>query len=293
VTDSQFQEVDIKTGLVMYDWTSLDHVALSESYEPASHATTAWPYDFFHLNSIDVDSDGSLLISSRNTWTVYRLDTQSGQIEWRLGGRHSSFKMGPGTGTAWQHDPRELPDGSISIFDNGVVISLARPAGSATLLTRFTHTPALVSESQGSVQALANGDWFVGWGQEPYFSEFGPEGALLFDAHFPVHDQSYRDFRFAWTGTPAHSPVFAFAPSGNAGGTVYASWNGATQVASWRVVAGTSTSGLSSVTQVPRSGFETAIALPQGTSGPYIEVQALNAAGQVIGTSAAASEPSL
>jgi hypothetical protein len=304
VTDSQFQEIDVKTGLVMYDWTSLDHVALSESYEPASRATTAWPYDFFHLNSIDVDSDGSLLISSRNTWTVYKLDTQSGQIEWRLGGRHSSFKMGPGTGTAWQHDPRELPDGSISIFDNGaspkthsqsrgVVISLEEPVGSATLLTRLTHTPALVAESQGSVQALANGDWFVGWGQEPYFSEFSPEGALLFDAHFPVHDQSYRDFRFAWTGTPSHPPVFAFAPSPNAGGTVYASWNGATQVAYWRVVAGTSTSGLSSVVQVPRSGFETTIALPQGTSGPYLEVQALNAAGQVIGTSAAASESSL
>jgi hypothetical protein len=108
-----------------------------------------------------------------------------------------------------------------------------------------------------------------------------------------VHDQSYRDFRFEWTGTPAHPPVFAFAPSPNAGGTVYASWNGATQVASWRVLAGTSTSSLSSVTQVPRSGFETSIALPAGTTGPYLDVQALNAAGQAIGTSAAASEPSL
>ncbi len=304
LTDSLFQEIDIKTGLVMYQWTSLDHVALAESYEPASHATTAWPYDFFHLNSINLDRDGSLLISSRNTWTVYKLDPRSGQIIWRLGGKHSSFKMGAGTGTAWQHDPRELPDGSISIFDNGaspkvhsesrgVIVSLDQSAGTETLVSRLTHSPALIAESQGSVQALGNGDWFVGWGQEPYFSEFSSQGQLLFDAHFPVHDQSYRDFRFEWTGTPAHPPVFAFEPGATSGGIVYASWNGATQVAFWRVLAGASTSSLSAVTQVPRSGFETAIAVPAGTVGPYVEVQALDAAGQVIGTSAAAFESSL
>jgi len=300
ITDSVFQEIDVKTGLVMFEWTSIDHVALSESYEPANRSTTAYPYDFFHLNSMSVDRDGSLLISSRNTWTVYKLAAASGQILWRLGGRHSNFKMGPGTGTAWQHDPRELPNGSISEFDNGdspkahdqsrgIVVSLNQPAGTATLATRLTHTPALLAESQGNVQALANGDWFVGWGQEPYLSEFSPEGALLFDAHFPPHDESYRAFRFEWTGTPAHPPTFVFQPGGTGAGTVYASWNGATLVASWRLLAGASASSLSTVAVVPRSGFETAIPVPAGTVGPYLAVQALGAAGQVLGTSAAAS----
>lgn len=304
LTDSVFQEIDVKTGLVMYEWTGIDHVALDESYEPATRASTAEPYDYFHLNSIGVDRNGSLLISSRNTWTVYNIDPSTGQIVWRLGGRHSSFKMGPGTGTAWQHDPRELPDGAISLFDNGaspkvhsesrgIVVSLNGQNGTATLAGRFTRTPPLVAESEGSVQSLANGDWFVGWGQEPFFSEFNPEGKVLFEAHFPVHERSYRDLSFVWTGTPAHPPVFAFQPSTTGPGVAYASWNGATLVSAWRALVGASAASLTAVAQVSRSGFETAIPIPAGTSGPYLAVQALGAAGQVLGTSAAISQPGL
>jgi hypothetical protein len=304
VTDGVLQEIDVKTGLVMYEWTSIDHVGLSESYEQASHSTIASPFDFFHLNSINLDQDGSLLISGRNTWTVYKIDPRSGQIVWRLGGKHSSFEMGPGTSTAWQHDPRELPGGSISIFDNGAspavhsqsrgaVVSLDQQSGTATLVSQLSHTPPLLAESQGSMQALANGDWFLGWGQEPDFSEFGPEGRLLFDAHLPAHDQSYRAFRFVWTGTPAHPPAFAFQAAGGGQGVVYASWNGATLVASWRVLAGPSASSLKTVAQTPRSGFETAIPIAPGTVGPYMAVQALGAAGQVLGASAAVSQAGL
>jgi hypothetical protein len=305
VTDSVAQEIDVRTGLVMYEWTSIDHVALDESYEPSLPLTTtvASPYDYFHLNSINLDYDGSLLISSRNTWTVYKVNAQSGQIVWRLGGKHSSFKMGAGTGTAWQHDARELPNGSISIFDNGasptthsqsraIVISLNPATNTATLVGRLTHTPPLVVESQGSMQALANGDWFVGWGQQPYVSEFGPEGQLLFDAHLPSQYESYRDFRFVWTGTPSYPPVFAFQ-STSTGATAYASWNGATLVTSWRVLAGASASSMMTVTEVPRTGFETSIPIPAGTVGPYMSVQALNAAGEVLGSSTTASEAGL
>ena len=304
LTDSVLQEIEVKTGLVMYEWTAVDHVGIGESYEPATRTSVPEPYDFFHLNSIERTHDGSLLVSSRNTWTVYKLDPATGQIVWRLGGRHSSFKMGAGTGTAWQHDPRELEDGSISIFDNGasptahsesraIVVSVDGQTGTATLSARIVHSPPLVVESEGSVQALVNGDWFVGWGQEPYFSEFSPEGQLLFEAHFPLHTRSYRDFRFAWNGTPAHPPVFAFQTGAGGQGTVYASWNGATEVASWRVLAGSSASSLSAVVQVPRSGFETAIPLPAGTAGPYLTVQALGAGGQLLGSSVAASETGL
>jgi Arylsulfotransferase (ASST) len=304
LTNSVFQEIDVKTGLVMYEWTGIDHVGLSESYEPATRATAAEPYDFFHLNSISVDRNGSLLISSRNTWTVYNIDPSSGQIVWRLGGKRSSFKMGPGTGTAWQHDPRELPDGAISLFDNGaspkvhsqsrgIIVSLNGQSGTATLAGRFTRTPPLVAESEGSVQALANGDWFLGWGQEPFFSEFNAEGKTLFEAHFPAHERSYRDFSFVWSATPVHPPVFAFESSGAGQGVVYASWNGATLVTAWRVLAGPSASSLTTIVQVLRSGFETAIPIPAGTSGPYLAVQALGAEGQVLGTSAAASQSGL
>jgi Arylsulfotransferase (ASST) len=295
VNDAVFQEIDIKTGLVIYEWTSLDHVSLGESYERASKATTSTPYDFFHINSIDREREGSLLVSARNTWAAYDVDGRSGQIIWRLGGRHSSFALGPGTATAWQHDPRQLPDGSFSIFDNGasptvhsqsrgIVLSLNAQHKTATLVSQFTHTRPLLAESQGNMQALANGDWFIGWGQVPDFSEFSATGQLLFDAHFPVHTQSYRDFRFAWVGTPAHSPVSAVQPAAGGGGTVYASWNGATQVASWRVLTGPTAASVQPVAQAARSGFETAIALPATAAGPFVAVQALDASGAVIGT---------
>ena len=204
--------------------------------------------------------------------------------------------MGPGTRTAWQHDPRELADGSFSIFDNGaspavhgqsrgIVLGLDPQRKTATLLSQVTHPPPLLADSQGNLQALANGDWFVGWGQVPDFSEFSPGGQLLFDAHFPAHAQSYRAFRFAWTGTPAHAPTFAIRPTSPAPGTVYASWNGATLVMGWRVLAGGTPSSLQPVAQAGRSGFETAIALPAGMAGPYVTVQALDASGAVIATS--------
>jgi hypothetical protein len=300
VTDGTFQEVDVRTGLVMFQWTSLDHVALAESYAPASVSDLAFPFDYFHINSINLDQDGSLLISARNTWTAYDLNAQTGQIDWRLGGKHSSFTMGPGTATAWQHDPRELANGSFSIFDNGasptvhsqsrgVVVALEPQAKTATLLSELTHTPPISTQSQGDIQAQPNGDWFVGWGEVPDFSELSPTGQLLFDAHFPAGDQSYRDLRFAWTGSPATRPALAVvaahgAAAARSAGTVYASWNGATLVASWRVFTGDSPHGMKPVAQAPRSGFETAIALPAGALGAYVTVQAMNGAGQVIGT---------
>jgi Arylsulfotransferase (ASST) len=305
VTDGTLQEVDVKTGLVMYEWTSLDHVGLSESYEKAAGTSPAWPYDFFHINSINLNRDGSLLVSARNTWTVYRLQASTGQITWRLGGKHSSFAESPQTRTAYQHDPRELADGAISIFDNGaspevhgqsrgIVVDVDQQTGTATLVSQLTHTPGLVVDSQGNVQSLANGDWFVGWGQLPDFSEFGPAGQLLFDAHLPAGDQSYRDFRFAWTGTPAHPPTYSLQPAAPGGGaTVYASWNGATLVASWRVLAGATPTSMGPVAQVARGGFETAIPLPVATTGPLVEVQALGTGGEVLGSSAAVAQSSL
>jgi hypothetical protein len=302
VTDGTFQEIDVRTGLVMFQWTSLDHVALAESYAPASVSDLAFPFDYFHINSINLDQDGSLLISSRNTWTAYDLNPQTGQIDWQLGGKHSSFAMGPGTTTAWQHDPRELANGAFSIFDNGasptvhsqsraVVVALEPQAKTATLLSELTHTPPISTKSQGNVQALANGDWFVGWGEVPDFSELSPTGALLFDAHLPAGDQSYRDLRFAWTGVPATRPVLALvaahgAAAAHGAGTVYASWNGATLVASWRVLVGAGEHSLKTDTTAPRSDFETAIRLPAGTSGKYLTVQALGGTGQVLGTAA-------
>ena len=303
VTDGVVQEVDVRTGLVRSQWTSLDHVGLQESYE-RPNSSLASPFDYFHVNSINVDPDGTLLISARNTWTVYDVQSPSGRVLWRLGGRASSFNEPGPARTAWQHDPRVLPDGSISIFDNGssptvhqqsrgLVLSVNPQGRSVSLVSEFTHPAPLVAESQGNLQALADGSWFVGWGQVPDFSEFSPQGALLFDAHLPGFDQSYRAFRLPWSGTPEHGPSFAYRSGGPGAGTVYASWNGATALVSWRVLAGASPVSLTTVAQAAKAGFETAIALPSGSLGPDLAVQALDSADNVLATSAPASESGL
>ena len=297
VTNGILQDIDIKTGLVRFQWTALDHVALADAYGPTRKSTTEWPFDFFHINSIDREEDGSLLVSARNTWATYDIDARSGRISWQLGGKHSSFALPRGAGAAWQHDARQLADGGISIFDNGaaprvhhqsrgVVLSLNPRQRTATLRGQITNPKPIVTESQGNMQALADGDWFVGWGQVAEISEYDPRGQLLFAAHMPAHVQSYRAFRFPWQATPTQPPDLAVRPAPGRPASVYASWNGATRVAAWSVLAGATGTSLHPVAQAPRSGFETVIALPAGTTGPYVTVQALDATGAILGTAA-------
>ena len=116
VADTLLQEIDLKTGLVMYEWHSLDHVPLQRLLRLGRAATSSEPFDYFHINSIDVEQDGDLLIDSRNTWAAYDVNPKTGQVRWQLGGKHSSFKMGPGAATAWQHDARQQPNGSITLL---------------------------------------------------------------------------------------------------------------------------------------------------------------------------------
>jgi hypothetical protein len=297
VADTLLQEIDLKTGLVMYEWHSLDHVPMGISYNSAAPTSRAEPFDYFHINSIDVEQDGDLLVDSRNTWAAYDVDAKTGQVLWELGGKHSSFALAPGAETAWQHDAVQQPDGAITFFDNGafpqvhkqsraIEVTLDTTNMTATLTRSYEHVNPLVAGSQGNVQALAGGDWMVGWGQAGYLSEVSASGQVLFNAHLPPDWESYRTFVAPWSGQPANPPAVAAvaSPGAHAGVTVYASWNGATEVASWNVLAGSSPTSLKPAGSAAKTGFETAI--PLATSpGAYVAVQALDAAGAVIGTS--------
>jgi hypothetical protein len=298
VVDTLIQELDVKTGLVRFEWHSLDHVSLAESYASARHSSQTTPFDYFHVNSVDVQHDGSLLIDARNTWAAYDVDARTGRVRWRLGGKRSTFAMGPGTRTAWQHDARQQPDGTITLFDNGATpsihpqsraidVSLDLQTRSVSLVRSVQHAAPLVAGSQGNVQALAAGDWMVGWGEVPYLTEYGPGGEVLFDAHLPAAYESYRAYRLPWVGHPGGAPSLARAAGAHGATTLYASWNGATEVAAWRVLSGPSRAALKAVRDAPRSGFETAISLPAGRADTYVAVQALDSAGRVIGASAA------
>ncbi len=294
VTDSVFQEIDLKTHLVRREWTPLDHVALRQSYSSAHGSTTGWPFDYFHLNSIDSQQNGLILISSRNTSALYELSPSTGQVTDQIGGKSSTIKLGAGTATAYQHDATELPNGNISIFDNGgvpmvhsqsrgIIVSIDPKTKTETLVSRYEHSQPLSAGSQGDVQALTDGDLFIGWGAEPYVTEYTPSGAVLYNARLPTKTESYRAFRFQWTGTPTGTPAIVASAGSKGTTTVYASWNGATEIANWRVLTGSSASSLTAATSTPRTGFETQISVA-GTPA-YVAVQALDSAGTTIGTS--------
>jgi hypothetical protein len=293
--DSVVQEIDIPTGLVLYQWDSLDHVPVTDSNQPVS-SVAGHPWDYFHINSIQQAADRNLVISARNTWAVYDLSHQTGAVIWTLGGKASTFKMGPNTTFAFQHDPRLTGD-LITIFDDGagppivhkqsrgITLRLDTAHNTATLVGQEEHQPPLLAEFEGSVQSQSNGDQVVGWGGQPYISEFDAKGRSVFDARFADQNASYRAYRFLWTGTPVTKPSVAARVS-RGKPTVYASWNGATSVATWQILGGAGPSSLKPVTTAAKSAFETAVKLSRAE--PYVEAQALDSRGHVIGTSKAA-----
>jgi hypothetical protein len=293
--DAIVQEVDIKTGLVMFEWHAYGHVALEDTYVrgPISHSM---PWDFFHVNSISLDpwGDGNFLISSRNTWAGYEIDGRTGAVLWRLGGKHPSFHMGSGTGMAWQHDIRWQPDHTLTLFDDGAVPGVHSQSRAlheridwrhrtVELAGRLVRAQALLTGSQGNDQALPGGGSFVGWGERPYVTEFGPSGQTLFEANIPYPGESYRAYTYPWSATPASPPRLAIGESNAVASTVYASWNGATGVSGWRVLAGQDPAHLAPLATASRTGFETAIAVQ--SAQPDFAVQALGDSGQTLATS--------
>jgi arylsulfotransferase ASST len=291
VLEGAFQEVDIKTGRVLFEWHSVGHVALVESYYrlPRNPDRT---YDYFHINTIEIDRDGNFLVSARNTHTIYKLDRRTGRIIWRLGGKRSDFELGRGVSFGWQHDVRRQRDGTLTLFDNaafpklrkqsrGIVLRLDERRKRATLLHSFVHTPGLVAVDQGNMQKLPNGNYLVGWGHQPYVTEFGPHGKTLLDLRFGrAGVDSYRAYRFPWIGRPRSRPAI-----GIEGNTLYASWNGATEVKSWQLLGGPEKTKLRPLLSVPKTGFETPIALPEDAA--WVAVRALDRLGRSLARSAA------
>jgi hypothetical protein len=285
--DSIVQEVDVKTGKVLFEWHSLDHVPVADTYSPI-----LTPFDYFHINSVDVDLDGNLLVSARNTWCVYKLDRRTGEVIWRLGGKTTDYELGPGVLFMYQHDARAQTDGTITLYDDGsgdashqsraIRIGLEQATRRAVLLQEFVHPSAITAAAMGNAQFLPNGNVVVGWGTAPYVTEFGPLGDVRFDAKFDGDAWNYRAFRNVWRGRPAHPPAAAVRRRGG-GATVYASFNGSTETAYWRVLGGPAPNALRPLATVRSTGFETAIPLTRAPA--RLAVTALDATKRPLGTS--------
>jgi len=188
-----------------------------------------------------------------------------------------------------------LPNGEISLFDDegaptihpptrGEFIRLDTKAKTATLAGQLVRTTGpLITGSQGDVQSLPNGNWMLGWGGLPNFTEFNAQGQIVFDAQFPAGEFSYRVYREPWSGQPSEPPAIAAKISGTTM-AVYASWNGSTSVTSWQLLTGTSAAHMTPVSTTLKSGFETTI---PASSSPFVQVRALSASGKVLAISKA------
>jgi hypothetical protein len=291
VLEGGVQELDVKTGRVVFEWHSIAHVRLVESYYrlPKDPGRT---FDYFHINSIEIDHDGNLLVSARNTHTIYKISRRTGRILWRLGGKRSDFTLGRNVRFAWQHDARRRPDGALTLFDNsagpkvrkqsrGLVLHLDMKRMNATLLRSFVHRPPIVAVDQGNMQRLPGGHYFIGWGHEPRFTEFGARGTILFDGRFGRgRVDSYRAYRLPWTGRPVRPPALAVR-----GQNAYVSWNGSTETVSWQLLEGPRKTDLRPVRVAVKTGFETRIPLAIDTG--WITVRALDRQQRVLGRSTA------
>jgi hypothetical protein len=306
--DSGVLRIDVKTGKLLSAWSADEHIPMDQAVPPANPNSPA-AYDPWHINSIDVDAQDNWLVSMRNTWAIYKVDSKTGQIIWTLGGKATNFQIPDNVAFAFQHDVRLRPNGEISMFDNDCCGFIPQPSGPPKTAPPIHGTQSrgmqikvdeanktvsmvtenklydLIAGTQGNRQVLANGNVMLGWGQQPFYSEFTKTGKLLLAVRFPDPDESYRVYRYGWKGRPTAKPAAAARPAGKRT-RLYASWNGATEVKAWRVWAGPTSRRLKVVAKkVTKAGFETAKTVSSG--GPIVKVQALDGKGRVIGTSRA------
>jgi hypothetical protein len=257
VNNNLFQEIDIETGELIFEWNALDHFNVEDTFytNPLGGHFESMPFDWFHINSVEKDAHGDFLISSRHLNSLVKVNGTTGDVIWTLGGKRNMFtdlSSGEATGFSWQHDARWLDEaqGTLTLFDNSDagplhldashstarMIQINTTENTATLLHKYISDRHTRAASQGSVQVLPSTDTvFVGWGHSPVFSEFDINGTLLCEAHYGAQYishygrvASYRSLKADWVGAPVLPPRATIR-----GGKLYASWSGATEVATW------------------------------------------------------------
>lgn len=295
--DCHVQEVEVRSGKVLLDWSAVDVIGLDESFFKPADNTTAdgssaeKAFDPYHVNSVD-DYGSTLLVSARHTHTLYLLDRTTGKLVWRLGGKRSDFAVADNAAFAWQHDARRRSATEISVFDNhyaqgatgtsrGLFLTINETARTAVLKAEYVNAGHR-GNAEGNVQVLANGNVLVGWGADPAATEFTAAGEAIFEA-VGIGDASYRVYRYAWKATPTTAPDVGVLQGNGSSMDVFVSWNGSTNVASWQISTGEGENALSVRSNIPRRGFETQCAVANAS---YVMVEALDGGGAVLSRSA-------
>lgn len=340
VWDACFQEIDTETGGPNFEWCYMDYYPVWETNlfmpfegsmnvtsDKAGHGTEDWPWDAFHINSIDKNTEGDYLVSIRHLDQVLKIagnwnsqGLKAGDTIWRLGGKSNDFDMGDLTFSK-QHAVRSLSitreNETLSIFDNawegtnkpsanfssGMIITVNNTTMSAKLDVDFPHPKEELSPSQGNMQNLADGNVIIGWGALPQITEYSHDGIPLWHATFfkdaDREDMSYRAFKGDWIGKPYWKPkLLAYSPtcviSDEYPLTAYVSWNGATEVKKWHFYTSITPEGpwLSAGIHEKES-FETKAVLSSRLTAaisafaPYVLVEALDQNGDILGSTSA------
>ncbi|KAI2832823.1 hypothetical protein CBS133816_1103 [Aspergillus niger] len=318
IVDAIIQELDIATGDVLFEWSSLDHVLPDEAILPINpgqagagyNSSDAW--DYFHINSVDKDTDGNYLISARDACAVHKINGSTGEIIWRLGGVKSDFELGPNVKFCFQHHARFVSkDGDsevISLYDNsahgtengrghevhthpfsqGKIIKVNTATWKAFIVQAFQPPDGLLSKSQGGTQLLPNGNVLVNWGSEGALTEFRPDGTPILHAYMDSGFlgegvENYRAFRYNWTGLPNETPAIVSLQN-DEGTALYVSWNGDTETKFWRFYSVVDEYGSREfLGDAKRTGFETALSLP-GRVIHAVSAEAIDSRGRVLTT---------
>ena len=314
--DSVFQEVDIETNELLFEWRASEHTDPSDTFmtNPFGGYYQGSPFDIYHINSIDKDIQGNYLVSSRHFHSVTYIGRDGNSI-WQLGGVKNEFRdlsNGQALDFKWQHDARwvqELDEngiGIISLFDNkeggilhrdgpysrGLMLRVDVPHKTVEMLHEYIPYSKTRAPSQGSMEVLENGNVFIGWGHSSAFSEFTQDGTLLCEWHFgpslldfwgvAVSYRANKVKQKEWIGQPTLPP-----DAKEKGWKIYTSWNGATQVAAWGLEVSRSVDRhgrdvWEEIDVVVKEGFESSFKLPTMSGSKKYRVGALDETGQVI-----------
>jgi hypothetical protein len=290
ILNTIIQEQNLATGEVTFEWSALDHISPGETQEPLDSR------DLYHLNSLAYDEDGDILTSFRSTSTVYKIDISSGEIVWRFGGENNDFTFAGGEADmpSYQHDALRLPDGSLSVFDNGIkhstresrgaVYTLEESSMTATLTQELRADPPAFTTIMGSNRQVPNGNQLVNYGATGRMVEFA-DGQEVFSGQFETYASSYRAERTTtdFTGTPATPPVAVIGDAAEDGTrTVNVSWNGSSEVESWQIQAGPSPDHLTTLGTTPKTGLETAAEITPPENADVFRVTALDEDGTAL-----------
>lgn len=305
VTGQIIQELD-KNNNVVFQWRDLDYIPVTDTSQPLNTPQI----DYSHSNAIAVDTDGNLVLSSRHLDEITKVDHNSGDIIWRLGGKGNQFTFATAPGISGpaqfyhQHDIRVLPDGHFTVFDNhngrqpqisrGLEYAVDETSKTATLVWEYQTTPGVYADAMGNVQRLPDGNSMIDWGTNltPNITEVQPDGTPVFQIDFGGPDVSYRAFRFPWHGYPTWPPALVLQSTNNEL-TLTFSWNGATDVTSYRVYGGNTSSPGNLVAEQPKAaGFETSLVVPDAQNAYcYYQVLPIDANGKTTQSSAVIRNP--